>query len=145
MKKYGIIVIALLFGFFVQAQNDNVPKNLSKYDYKRLRFGYTLGYTTMDFSFKYSEEFATRDITTDTVFGIENARLPGFHLGIVSEFHPVNYLDIRFLPGLSFGERKLSYLQYNHKKSKYEVHYMQIESTFLDFPLLLKYYRYPVS
>ncbi len=91
----------------------------------------------MDFVMHHSGTFLSPE--TDTVFGFENKRLPGFHLSIVSEFHLVEYLDLRFLPGLSFGERNLSYLLYDPDDNDFNVHIMQIESTFLDFPLLLKY------
>lgn len=130
----SILLIALASTVFAQRQ---VPLNLPKYDYKKLRFGYSLGYSTLDFTIRNSGSFLTPEF--DTVFSIENQRLPGFHLAIISELHLVNYLDLRFLPGLTFGSRDLKYLIYDKRDQKYNVHTMQIESTFLDFPLLLKY------
>ncbi|MBU0766141.1 MAG: PorT family protein [Bacteroidetes bacterium] len=133
MKKILLILLVLVsIDGIAQKQK---PKNLQYYDRKRLRFGYSLGYTTMDFTIRNSSAITV----SDTVYSVENKRLPGFHLNIVSEVHLVNYLDVRFLPGLSFGERDLKYLVYNRRNDEFDIHTMQIESTFLDFPLLLKY------
>jgi hypothetical protein len=35
--------------------------------------------------------------------------VPGFTVGIVSSLRMTEDLDLRFLPGMSFGERKLTY------------------------------------
>ena len=49
----------------------------------------------------------------------------------------MRFLDLRFLPGISFGQRNLEYLVRGnngfYKKT------MKIESTFLEFPFQLKY------
>lgn len=131
----SIFNIIFVFCFTLSVAAQDAPWNLPKYDCKKLRFGYTLGYTTMDFSIRPSDDF----MILDSVYSIENKRLPGFHLGIVSEFHAGKYIDIRFLPGLSFGERDLSYLLYDYDDQMFKVHTMKIESTFLDFPILMKY------
>jgi hypothetical protein len=64
---------------------------------------------------------------------------PGFTVGIVTNLRLSESFDLRFLPGMSFGERKLVYNiplaeAYSNGKGYYSV-----KSTFLDFPLLIKY------
>jgi hypothetical protein len=60
---------------------------------------------------------------------------PGINIQIVTDLRPAKYFDIRFLPGVSFGQRVVRYYKnkvlYNDKQ--------RLESSFLEFPLLLKY------
>ena len=45
----------------------------------------------------------------DTSFLIPelNDLVPGFHVGIVSNLKLNEYVDLRFLPGISLGQRKI--------------------------------------
>ena len=64
---------------------------------------------------------------------------------MVTNFRPARYFDFRFLPGVSFGQRNIRY--YTIKTTdglpdQYETTYdesQRIESSFLEFPFLLKY------
>ena len=47
---------------------------------------------------------------------------------------PAKYLDIRFLPGVSFGQRVIRY----YKDGVFIITPQKLESSFLEFPLLLK-------
>jgi hypothetical protein len=50
------------------------------------------------------------------------------------------FLDLRFLPGMSFGERKLTYnIPVVDVNDPVDKQFFSIKSTFLDFPLLIKY------
>ena len=70
---------------------------------------------------------------------------PGINIQVVTNFRPARYFDLRFLPGVSFGQRNIRY--YTIKSTdgvpdQYEATYdesQRIESSFLEFPLLLKY------
>ena len=59
---------------------------------------------------------------------------PGINIQIVTDLRLAKYLDIRFLPGVSFGQRTVRYYKnqviYNEQQ--------RLESSFLEFPLLLK-------
>lgn len=69
------------------------------------------------------------------------ALVPGFTVGIVSSLRMTEDLDLRFLPGMSFGERKLTYNipVYDINAGIEPLRFYSIKSTFLDFPLLVKY------
>lgn len=73
----------------------------------------------------------------DTVYSIENNPRVGFNIGIVSNLRLHEYFDLRFLPGLNFGQRDLVYLLY--EDYMFRLHTMKIESIFLDFPVIFKY------
>ena len=60
---------------------------------------------------------------------------PGINIQIVTDFRPANYLDIRFLPGVSFGQRVIRY----YKDEILTGTPQKLESSFLEFPLLLKF------
>jgi hypothetical protein len=106
------------------------PKNDSNYDERMLHFGFSMGLNTMDFNIKLSEEAVANGITAETV-----SLKPGINIQIVSDFRPTTYLDVRFLPGVSFGQRNINFYQngvlINDKQ--------KLESSFLEFPLSLKY------
>ncbi len=125
MKKL-ILVIALFIPLVASAQVKR-PRNLPAYDYKKLHFGFTVGLNTMDFGIKRS----LRNNLIPDVTMVE----PGFQVSIVSDLRLGENLNLRFLPGISFGQRRLTF----YKADSILDTEMKIESSFLDFPLLLKY------
>ncbi|MGM0650211.1 MAG: porin family protein [Bacteroidota bacterium] len=137
MQKRKLITI-LIFGCILLWFQDTeaqrrVPHNLPKLDNQPAHFGYSLGLNIMDFTLKPSAEF----FTFDTVYAVENRPYVGFNINMIANLRLMKYLDLRFNPGLNFGQRDLEYkLLENGVFSK---HVMRIESTFLDFPFLLKY------
>jgi hypothetical protein len=60
---------------------------------------------------------------------------PGINIQIISDLRPANHLDIRFLPGVSFGQRVIRF----YKNGVLVNDQQRLESSFLEFPLLLKY------
>jgi hypothetical protein len=62
---------------------------------------------------------------------------PGINIQIVTNLRPAKYFDLRFLPGVSFGQRNVRYFDYETLEIINER--QRIESSFLEFPLLLKY------
>ncbi|MBI5219194.1 MAG: PorT family protein [Bacteroidia bacterium] len=130
-------IAAILFCFFTLAcfsQQEFRPKNLPKYDNKVLHFGFTLGLNTMDFRIHPATSFMS-----DSIDIIENNRRLGFNISIVSSLRLGQYLDLRFLPGLSFGQRDMDYSQWDTSRKVMATKRMKIESTFIDFPLVFKY------
>lgn len=122
-----IILIAILASLLTAGftQKDK-PQNDPTYDYKWLHFGFTVGLNTMDFGIKRPENpFVFADVSRIT---------PGFQVSIVSDLRLGEYASLRFLPGITFGQRTL----YFYKDSIFDRE-MELESNFLDFPLLLKY------
>lgn len=117
----------------LQAQKQ-IPLNLPKLDNQVAHFGYSLGLNSMDFTIRPSEAFFS---SFDTVMAVEVGRFVGFNINMIANLRLMEYLDVRFLPGLIFGQRNLEYKYI--KNGEYRRHNMMIESTFLDFPIYLKY------
>ena len=125
-----ILVAFLFFSAGLTAQKQK-PKNESWYDDKILHFGFSIGFNTMDFNITPS----LTNMRIDSVYPEVSKLNPGINIQIVSDFKPAKNFDIRFLPGVSFGQRVVMYY-----KDKVLVNDQQrLESSFLEFPLLLKY------
>jgi hypothetical protein len=105
------------------------PKNDSNYDERILHFGFSMGLNTMDFNAKMNPS-DTNNWTAEVV-----SLKPGLNIQIVTDYRPTTYLDFRFLPGVSFGQRNLNfYDEYGVLVNDKQ----QLESSFLEFPLLIK-------
>jgi len=74
-------------------------------------------------------------LQTDSLYPEVSRLNPGINIQIVTNLRPAKYFDIRFLPGVSFGQRNVRYykdqIPYDERQ--------RIESSFLEFPLLLKF------
>jgi hypothetical protein len=127
--RKSIILLFLLMPILLSAQKAK-PKNDSNYDERMLHFGFSMGLNTMDFNIKLSDEAIANKITAETV----NLK-PGINIQIVTDFRPSTYLDIRFLPGVSFGQRNINFYQDGVLINDGQ----KLESSFLEFPLSLKY------
>ena len=134
MNKYiKILLIGMVILSATVLSAQYMPKNLPKYDQKRWHFGFTLGTNTMNFNV-YPVD---RSEYVDTIMVIQPTLSQGFNIGIVANMKLAKYLDLRFVPTLSFGQRDLNYLiKIGTEEKKFT---KSVESTFLDFPFTLKY------
>lgn len=124
------LLIALISNSGLYAQKQK-PKNKSWYDEKLLHFGFCLGFNTMDFNITPSQT----SFNADSLLPEVSILNPGINIQIVTDLRPAKYLDIRFLPGVSFGQR---FIRYYKDQEIYNAG-QRLESSFLEFPLLLKY------
>jgi hypothetical protein len=128
------LLVLLFAGAQVQAQSFKGVKveNLPNFDLRRLHFGFLLSYNTSDFLVKHKP----RAPFIDSLMVLEHQKQPGFNLGIVASMNINKNLSLRFLPTLSFQERVL---QYQFREPDTTLYFRKpVESTYLDFPLLLK-------
>lgn len=126
----SFLLISLLIPVTLSGQKEK-PMNRSWYDEKLLHFGFSLGFNTMDFNITPSQEY----LEADSLYPEVTRLNPGINIQIVTDLHPSKYIDIRFLPGVSFGQRNVRYYKnqviYNQQQ--------RLESSFMEFPLLVKY------
>lgn len=155
MKRALFVLFLLLTGLVSHGQRIRL-KHLTTFDDKLLHFGFSLGINTLDFGVRHytpigqNPDFRAQDWAlpaireSDTVRANVAGLIPGFTVGIISNLRLSRDLDLRFLPGMSFGERKLTYNIpvldagdiYNSPDTYYDY---SIKSTFLDFPVHIKY------
>lgn len=124
--------LLLLLSFEASGQKQK-PKNDSWYDDKTLHFGFSLGVNLMDFNITPSQYYLERDGYYPEVSMLN----PGINIQIVTNYRPAKYFDLRFLPGVSFGQRTVRYYDWNTQAVINEQ--QRLESSFLEFPFLLKY------
>lgn len=124
-KRTAIFVLVILMPVALVAQKAK-PRNDSNYDDRLLHFGFSMGINTMDFNVKMKPG---SDLLAEVI-----SLKPGINIQIVTDYRPATYLDIRFLPGVSFGQRNINF----YDQSAALVYESQIESSFLEFPVLLK-------
>jgi hypothetical protein len=133
MKKANVIAILFLTGMSLMAQAPKV-QNLQKFDAKDLHFGFSLGLNTGSFAL-HRKPYSP---LLDSLASIDVVNQGGFNLGIVSELHLHKYFGLRFVPTLVFAQRNLEY-QFIGRDGDATLVQRSIESTYLDFPILLKY------
>lgn len=105
--------------------------NYQRHDEKAIHFGFCLGLNVMDFSITNAYKYYQTDSLLTNVTNLST----GFHIQAVSAARITDYLELRFLPGVAFGQRHLMYYRndkvYNDKQ--------RLESSYIELPILLKY------
>ncbi len=135
LKYFTIILISILTFAPLFGQRTKVL-NYSTHDDKPIHFGFCLGFNMMDFVIKPNYPNQAKLIADVSKPGL------GFHIQIVSNYRLTEYLDVRFLPGISFGVRTLNFFDIKDPKVKpilQDSLKQSLQSNFLEFPLLLKY------
>lgn len=136
MQKYIVILFLLSISLNGFSQVDR-PRNLPAFDNKPLHWGFTVGLNSMDFA-------TTRSVGADgtvpdgfvyaDVIGFQPA---GFQVNVVSDLRLSDNLNLRVLPGINLGSRKVVYYDPLDLTSRDTA--FTIGSSFLDFPIVLKY------
>ncbi|WP_346861516.1 porin family protein [uncultured Draconibacterium sp.] len=150
MKKIFISILLTVWCFSSFAQKQRV-NYLTTFDDKLIHFGFTIGVNTLDFNIaNYNPIGENPDfipypldrITKGSIIRSDVATLiPGFTVGIISSLRLSKDFNLRFQPGLSFGERQITFNVPVKDINVYDenLSYYSVKSTFLDFPLLIKY------
>jgi hypothetical protein len=130
--KSVFILFALANSYLLFGQKEK-PVNIIPvlWEEKILHFGFSIGFNTMDFKITPS----LSNLQVDSLYPEVSILNPGINIQIVSGYRPTENLEIRFLPGVSFGQRNIRF----YKGQVPENEDQRLESSFLEFPLLLKY------
>ncbi len=137
MRKLLLFVVILLLSMRGISQEE-MPRNLPAFDLKELHFGFTVGFNAMDVGF-------SRNFDADNfIYADVSHLLPGFQVSIVSDLRMNKNWNLRFLPGISFGSREISYYDYTTgqgglAKISDADNPVALGPSFLDFPLHVKY------
>ncbi len=134
MKKiFFIILLGLTFVVTESWAQRKKVQNLPNYDRQKIHFGFLLGINTTDFVIRRIPRFNT----LDSLYVVESAPQTGFNLGIIANLRLAENFDLRFVPDLAFSQRNLEYTFY--EAGIPITVFKEIESTFLEFPLDLKF------
>ena len=104
--------------------------NNENFDKPQLSWGYFLGINNYDYNFDYISD--TYDIQTEKTFG--------FNVGLIGNIRISDFFDVRFEPGLVMSNRNLIFnpVQFGDIDFNQNLHFREIKSTYVHFPLLLK-------
>lgn len=116
------------------AQQKFKVENLPNFDLHRFHFGFHLSYNTSDFQMVLDPQALKRD----SLLVLSHAKQPGFNLSMVASLNVNPFVSFRFAPSLSFQERILTY-QFREPDGSSIYFQKPVESTYLEFPLLMKY------
>lgn len=131
MKKFLILIVLILTTTLSKAQDfrksmfaKRALVNLENFDKQKIHFGFYLGFNNYDF--KIDKKLDDQDIQIETT--------TGFNVGLITNLRLTEYLDLRFEPGLSYGQRNLRFPYLTDKVDALR----EVKSTYITFPLLLK-------
>ena len=131
---YALSAIIFLLAFTNAHAQFKKVENLPKYDKQRVHFGFLLGVNVSDFTVKRVGNFNLND----SLYTLEPNAQTGFNLGIITNLRIGDNFDLRFVPALAFSQRNIDYTFYVQGVAQ-KVTTKKIESTLLEFPLLVKF------
>jgi hypothetical protein len=128
----GLLVLAVFSGM---AQTTKwIRKNNPNYDNRRLTYGFLIGLHTTSYKIRYNNKFVGKNY--DSLYSVEPSWSPGFSLGFLVNYKLGDFFDLRLTPKVAFDEFRLKYFQTsNPAAAREEI----VESTMVEFPLLMKY------
>lgn len=137
MKKAAQLFLIFLFitaSFETVNAQRIIVKNQEKYDKQWIHFGFLLGTNKTNFKVSRAENL----LQNDSVLFLSADGQTGFDLGIISNLRIAENFDLRFTPMLAFSQRNMNY-NMTLKVAGSNLVTKKIESTFIQFPLLLKF------
>jgi len=133
VKRTILSSTLLLVSFSLLAQTTKV-KNLNRFDQRNFHFGIAIGTNSAGFAL-HRKPF---NHSIDSLNNVVVNNQAGFNIGIVSSIKIYPYLSLRFIPTLVLAQRNIDFNFQNKNNEDYTTS-RAIESTYFDFPLLLKY------
>ncbi|CAN5387965.1 porin family protein [soil metagenome] len=137
LRRFAIFLLItfLSFPLFAQKGGNSTggAQNRANYYGEKIHFGFYLGVNRTNFVITTVNNWQT--LAGDSLKSILSSPSTGFNLGIVSEMAVQEYVTLRFLPDIAFGQRNLEYHFAN--RDTFDL-VRKVESTFLDFPINCK-------
>ena len=152
----AVVLLLTATAIPLQAQR-RVVHYLPKYEQEPYHFGFLLAFNEMSYTIKTVENYQNKPQPANAwpngnysppntrniyVYNIETQQTPGFTVGIIGSKRLGRYFDLRFIPSLSFSERKLHYdlaIEDLNGNIDMKAFTKSIGTTFVEFPLNIKY------
>ena len=131
-KSIALGLLLTMLGPALQAQSSMRYRriHLEGYDDKTIRYGFLFAAPVTRFNIKYSDAY----VSSDSAHQLYSPSKVGFRVGFVMNTILSEHFDVRVTPAVSLYSRSVEY-KYPGGTGKKEVR----ESTWLEFPVLLKY------
>lgn len=133
----GLVVLLALVGAPQQlcAQERKV-QNRPYIDMRRWHYGFLFGFHMQDLEFVNNGYLHTmEDGTQESWFTDVAAYSPGFSVGVLGELYLTEYVSLRFIPTMHFGDKQVRF----REQIGGEVETQTIKSTYLSVPVDVKY------
>ncbi|NDV67526.1 porin family protein [Dysgonomonas sp. 25] len=127
-----LILLSGMMALSANAQSYHQVQNLPYADQKLYHLGFYVGIHTQDLVMKNT---GTPTSTGEVWFADVPSYSPGFSVGFIADRYINQYLNVRFSPGLHFGEKKFAYREQSTGE-KYEKAY---RSNYITAPLHIKF------
>lgn len=131
MKKYLSILLFLSLSISVFSQTRKI-QNRPYIDQRRVHYGFTIGIHTQDLKF-VNNGYITEE--GQSWFADIGEYSPGFSVGVLGELYLNQYLALRLIPTLHFGDKKVIFRE--HETG--EEYRQSMKSTYLSLPINLKF------
>ncbi len=127
-----LLLFIVIFISSLQATAQRQGINMPEHDDKLYYFGITFGLNYSEYKVKYAPSF----VATDTFTRIQPKWSPGFNLGLMANLRLSKFVDLRFVPSLSFADKRLVYTTTIPSDSTLD---KRIESIYMHLPIQFKF------
>lgn len=135
MNKPKQILFVLIFLISFSARGQVI--NLGSFDMNVIHYGIQVGYTQSKFDFDFSENEQLREM----IQGATSYYAAGFHLAVIGDLKLTNFINLRFLPGITLINRNIHYdweEGYFNSHNKLDTK-RTVESVYGELPLDIKF------
>lgn len=129
-----LLLIFVMSSILLSAQPAKRALNIPTFDEKPLHFGFYVGLNVMDYSITHKAPSKLEG--AEKRYGEVVSLTPGINIGMVTSLKLNKRLNFRALPGISFGQRDILFVDSDGNKDDKS---LEIKSTYLEMPLLIKY------
>ena len=110
----------------------NKVLHYQQHDDRAFHFGFCVGLNVMDFAITH--QYYNLNADTMMLGNVSNLSM-GFQIQAVSAARLTDNLELRFMPGVAFGQRELLF----YKGDKLDTRPQRLESSYIELPVHLKY------
>ncbi len=131
MRRFVYILFLLLLPLSALLAQERKLQNRPYIDYRRFHYGFYVGLHMQDL------ELANNNFVTpegEQWYADVDTYSPGFTVGVLADLRINNFLAVRFLPGMHFGDKRVVFREYNSGK----IERQQIKSTYIAIPFQAK-------
>ncbi len=129
-----LLFILLFVSLSLFAQPAKRALNIPAFDEKPLHFGFYMGLNVMDYGITHKDPKKLEG--AERRYAEVVSLTPGINIGMVTSFRLNKLFDFRLLPGISFGQRDILFVDSEGNKDEKS---LEIKSTFLEMPMMFKY------
>lgn len=131
MRRIAYILLLLLLPLTALVAQERKVQNRPYIDYRRFHYGFYVGLHMQDLELA-NNNFVTAD--GEQWYADVDTYSPGFTVGVLADLRLNNFVALRLLPGMYFGDKRVVFRELNSGK----IERQQIKSTYIAVPFQAK-------